>query len=54
MIFSLGCVLAKSLFHTCMDWVLGKFLDQSHCAVSLGNIVVTYLVFPDNSAFLVA
>ncbi len=29
-----GCVLASSLFNTCMDWVLGRVVDQSHCGAS--------------------
>ena len=32
-----GCVLAPSLFNTCMDWVLGRVVEQSHCGASVGN-----------------
>ena len=31
------CALALSLFNTCMDWVLGRVVDQSHCGASVGN-----------------
>ncbi|KAG0716932.1 Retrovirus-related Pol polyprotein from type-1 retrotransposable element R2 [Chionoecetes opilio] len=44
-----GCVLAPSLFNTCMDWVLGKVVDQSDCGASLGNIKITDLVFADDA-----
>ncbi|KAG0725535.1 Alpha-N-acetylglucosaminidase [Chionoecetes opilio] len=45
----LGCVLAPSLFNTCMDWVLGKVVDQSDCGASLGNTKITDLVFADDA-----
>ncbi|KAG0721849.1 Mitochondrial ribonuclease P protein 1 [Chionoecetes opilio] len=44
-----GCVLASSLFNTCMDWVLGKVVDQSDCGASLGNTKITDLVFADDA-----
>ena len=47
-----GCVLAPSLFNTCMDWVLGKVADQSHCGASVGNTMVTDLVFADDAVIL--
>ena len=47
-----GCVLAPSLFNTCMDWVLGKVADQSHCGASVGNSKVTDLVFADDAVIL--
>ena len=40
-----GCVLAPSLFNTCRDWVLVRFVKQSHCGASVGNIEITDLVF---------
>ena len=43
-----GCVLAPSLFNTCMDWVLGRVVEQSHCGASVGKI--TDLVFADDAA----
>ena len=47
-----GCVLAPSLFNTCMDWVLGRVVDQSHCGASVGNTRVTDLVFADDAVIL--
>ncbi|KAG0720330.1 putative uncharacterized transposon-derived protein F52C9.6 [Chionoecetes opilio] len=44
-----GCVLAPSLFNTCMDWVLDKVVDQSDCGASLGNIKITDLIFADDA-----
>ncbi len=43
-----GCVLALSLFNTCIDWVLGKVVDQSHCRASVGNTKV----FADDAVLL--
>ncbi|XP_069995851.1 uncharacterized protein [Penaeus vannamei] len=31
-----GCVLAPTLFNTCMDWILGRATVQSHCGATLG------------------
>ena len=44
-----GCVLAPSLFNTCMDWVLGRVADQSHCGASVGNTKITDLVLADDT-----
>ena len=33
-----------------MDWVLGRFVKQSHCGASVGNIKITDLVFADDAA----
>ena len=44
-----GCVLAPSLFNTCMDWILGRVVDQSHCGASVGNTMITDLVFADDA-----
>ena len=44
-----GCVLAPSLFNTCMDWVLGRVVDQSHYGASIGNLRITDLVFADDA-----
>ena len=44
-----GCVLAPSLFNTCMNWVLGRVMDQSHCRASIGNTKVTDLVLADDA-----
>ena len=40
-----GCVLAPSLFYTCMDWVLGRVVEQIHCGASVGNTKITDIVF---------
>ena len=45
-----GCVLAPSLFNTCMDWVLGRVVEQSHCEASVSNTDITHLVFADDAA----
>ena len=45
-----GCVLAPSLFNTCMDWVLGRVVEQSHCGASVSNTKITDLVFADDAA----
>ena len=47
-----GCVLAPSLFNTCMDWVLDRVVDQSHCGASVGNTKITDLVFADDAVIL--
>ena len=47
-----GCVLAPTLFNTCMDWILGRATVQSHCGATLGNIKVTDLDFADKVAIL--
>ncbi|KAG0722631.1 Retrovirus-related Pol polyprotein from type-1 retrotransposable element R2 [Chionoecetes opilio] len=44
-----GCILAPSLFNTCMNWVLDKVVDQSDCGSSLGNTKITDLVFADDA-----
>ena len=44
-----GWVFAPSLFNTCMDWVLGRVVDQSHCGASVGNTKITDLVFADDA-----
>ncbi|KAG0712833.1 Retrovirus-related Pol polyprotein from type-1 retrotransposable element R2 [Chionoecetes opilio] len=44
-----GCVLDPSLFNTCIDWVLGKVVDQSDCGASLGNTKISGLVFADDA-----
>ena len=45
-----GGVLAPSFFNTCMDWVLGRVVEQSHCGASVGNTEITNLVFGDDAA----
>ena len=43
-------MLALSLFNTCMDWVLGRVVEQSHCGASVSNTDITDLVFADDAA----
>ena len=40
-----GCILASSLFNTCMDWVLGRVVNQSHCGAFVSNTKITDLGF---------
>ena len=42
-------MLAPSLFNTCMDWVLDRVVEQSHCGASVGNTEITDLVFADDA-----
>ena len=46
-----GSVLAPAFFNTCMDWVLGRVVEQGHCGASVGNTEITDLVFADDAAF---
>ena len=48
-----GCLFAPSLFNTCMDWVLGRVVDQSHCEASVSNTQITDLVFADDALIFV-
>ena len=43
-----GCVLAPTLFNTCMDHVLGKMSVNSGCGVSFGCVRITDLDFADD------
>ena len=40
-----GCVLAPSLFNTCMDHVLGRMSESSGCGASFGRVKITDLDF---------
>ena len=44
-----GCVLAPSPFNTCVDWVLDRVVDQSHCGTCVGYTKITDLVFTDDA-----
>ena len=46
-------MLVPSLFNTCMDWVLGRVVEQSHCGASVSNTKITDLVFADDAAIFV-
>ena len=43
-------MLAPSLLNTCMDWVLGRVVEQSHCGASVRNTEITDLIFADDAA----
>ena len=43
------CVLAPSLFNTCMDCILGRIVDQSLCEASFGNTKITGLGVADDA-----
>lgn len=42
------CVLSPSFLNACINWVLGKFVDQGRCGTSVSNVKVTDLVFVDD------
>ena len=44
-----GCVLATTLFSTCMDWILGRMSKRSSCSASFGNVKITDLDFADDA-----
>ena len=43
-----GCVLAPTLFSTCMDWILGRMLERSSCGASFGNVKISDLDVADD------
>ena len=44
-----GCVLAPSLFSTCMDWIMDRAVGGSECGVSFGEVRITDLDFADDA-----
>ena len=36
-----GCVLAPTLFSTCMDWILGRMSERSSCGASFVNVKIS-------------
>ena len=44
-----GCVLAPTLFSTCMDWILGRMSERLSCSASLGNVKISDLDFADDT-----
>ena len=44
-----GCVLAPTLFSTCMDWILRRMSERSSCGASFGNIKISDLDFADDA-----
>ena len=43
------CVLAQTLFNTCMNHVLGRIPGNPGCRVSLGTVRITEFDFADNA-----
>ena len=48
----LGCVMAPTLFSTCMDWILGRISEISSCGTSFGNGNISDLDFADDAVIL--
>ena len=44
-----GCVLAPTLFSTCMEWILGRKSERSSCGASFGNVKISDLDFADDA-----
>ena len=44
-----GCVLAPTLFSTCMDWILRRMSERSSCGASFGNVNISDLDFADDA-----
>ena len=44
-----GCVLAPTLFSTCMDWIIGRISERSTCSASFGNVKISDLDFADDA-----
>ena len=44
-----GCVLAPTLFSTCMDWILGRMSERSSCGALFGNDKISDLDFADDA-----
>ena len=42
-------MFAPSLFNTCMDWILGRVVGESHCGGYVGNTDITILFFADDA-----
>ena len=47
-----GCVLASTLFSTCIDWILGRMPERSSCGASFGNVKISDLDFKDDAVIL--
>ena len=45
------CVLAPTLFSTCMDWIMGRMSKRSSCGALFGNVKVSDLDFADDAVF---
>ena len=40
-----GCVLAPTLFNTCIDWIMGEMVGKIDCGISFGEAMITDLDF---------
>ena len=43
------CVLAPTLFSSCMDWIIRRMLERSSCSASFGNVKISDLDFADDA-----
>ena len=48
-----GCVLAPTLFSTCMDWILGRMSKRSSSGTSIENVKISDLDFADDVVIFV-
>ena len=48
-----GCVLAPTLFSTCMDCILRRMSERSSCGASFGNVKISELDFADDAVIFV-
>ena len=44
-----GCVLAPTLFSSCMDWIMEGVVGKTGCGVSFGDVRITDLDFADDA-----
>ena len=47
-----GCVLAPTLFSTCMYWILGRMLESSSCGASFESVRISDVDFADNTVIV--
>ena len=48
-----GCVLAPTLFSTCMEWILGRMSERAICGASFENVKISDVDFADDAVILV-
>ena len=48
-----GCLLALTLFGTCVDWILERMSEKSSCGASFGSVKVSDLDFADDAVIFV-
>ena len=48
-----GCVLARTLFSTCMHWIPWTMSDRSSCSASFGNVKISDLDLADDAVIFV-